>query len=77
MNLFGNQLLHPFDRVLILETEIKLDGANWSVRGVVPDPEIVVVEGLFASSSLRIIEVEHPGREIDRERVGMGDKGGK
>ena len=36
-----------------------------------------MVLGLFASDSFRMIEVEHPRRQIDRERVGTGDKGGE
>ena len=77
MNLLNNQLLHPFDRVLILEAEVELCGANRFVRRVVPDLEVWVVQGLFASNSFRRIEVEHPRQEIDRERVGMGNKGGE
>ena len=77
MNLLNNQLLHPFDRVLILEAEVELCGANRFVRRVVPDLEVWVVQGFFASNSFRRIEVEHPRQEIDRERVGMGNKGGE
>ena len=43
MNLFNNQLLHPFDRVLILGTEAELGGASWFVHGVVPGLEVRVV----------------------------------
>src|SRR6266478_1954124 len=77
MDFLNDQLLHAFDRVLVFEAEIELGGTNWFVRGVVPDLEVGVVQGLFTSNSLRRIEVEHPGQEIDRERVGMGDKGGE
>ena len=66
MNLFGNQPLHPLDRVLILGTEAEPDGASWLVRGVVPGPEVRVVQGLFGSNSFRRIEVEHSRQEIDR-----------
>ena len=77
MDLLNNQLLHPFDRVLVFEAEVELGGTNWFVRGVVPHLKVGVVQGLFAGNSLRRIEVEHPGQQIDRERVGMGDKGGE
>ena len=43
LNLFNNQLLHPFDRVLILGTEAELGGASWFVHGVVPGLEVRVV----------------------------------
>jgi len=36
-----------------------------------------MIQGLFTSDALRRIEVEHPGQEIDREGVGMGNKGGE
>ena len=36
-----------------------------------------MVQGFFASDSFPVIEVVHPGQEFDRQRVGMGDKGGK
>ena len=75
MNFINNQLLHAFDRVLVFETEVELGGANRFICGVVPDLEIGVVQGLFASDSFRRIEVEHPGQEVDREGVGVGDKG--
>jgi len=34
-----------------------------------------VVQGLLASDSFRRVEVQHPGQEIDCERVGMGNEG--
>ena len=73
MDLLNNQLLHPLDRVLVFEAEVELSGTNRLICGVVPNLEVGVVQGLFASDSFRRIEVEHPGQEIDRERVGMGD----
>jgi len=75
MNLINNQLLHSFDRVFVFKAEVELGGANRFVCRVMPDLEIGVVQGLFASDSFRRIEVKHPGQEINRERVGMGDEG--
>jgi len=75
MNLLDNQLLHPFDRVFVFKAEVELGGADRFVRGVVPDLEVGVVQGLFTSDPFRRIEVEHPGQEVYRERVGMGDEG--
>jgi len=75
MNLLNNQLLHAFDRVFVFKAKVELVGANWFICGVVPDLEVGVIQGLFASDSFRRIEVKHPGQEIDREGVGMGDEG--
>jgi len=75
MNLLDNQLLHPFDRVLVFKAKVKLVGTDWFIRRVVPDLEIGVIQGLFASNSLCGIKVKHPGQEIDRERVGMRNEG--
>ena len=75
MNLLNNQLLHAFDRVFVFKAEVELGGTNRFVCGVVPDLEVGVVQGLFASDPFRRIKVKHPGQEINRERVGMGDEG--
>jgi hypothetical protein len=77
VDLLNDQLLHALDRVLVFEAEVELGGANRFIRRVVPDLKVGMVQGLLTSNSLRGIEVEHPGQEIDRERVGMGDKGGE
>ena len=66
MNFLNNQLLCPFDPVIILETEV--------VRGVVSGLEVGVVQGLFASNSFRRTGVEHPRPEISRKRIGTGEK---
>ena len=75
MDLLDNQLLHPLDRVLVFEAEVELSGTNRLICGVVPNLEVGVVQGLFASDSFRRIEVKHPGQEVDRKGVGVGDKG--
>jgi len=75
--LVNDQLLHAFDRVLVLEAEVELGGASWFIGRIMPDLKVGMVQGLLTSNSLRRIEVEHPGQEIDRERVGMGYKGGE
>ena len=77
MNFLNNKLLHSFDRVLVLKAKVELGGTDWFISRVVPNLKVGMVQGLLASNSLRRIEVEHPGQEIDRERVGMGDKGGE
>jgi hypothetical protein len=77
MNFFNNKLLHSFDRVLVFKAEVELGGTDRFISRVVPNLKVGVVQGLFTSNSLRRIEVEHPGQEIDRERVGMGNKGGE
>jgi hypothetical protein len=73
VNLLNNQVLHALNRILVFKPEVELGGTNWFICSVVPDLEVGVVQGLFASDSLRRVKVEHPGQEIDRERVGMGD----
>jgi len=77
MNFLNNQFLHAFDRVLVFKAEVELGGTNWFICRVVPDLEVGMVQGLFTSNPFRRIEVKHPGQEVDRERVGMGDEGGK
>ena len=42
-----------------------------------PGLQVGVVLDLFVSDSFCMIEVEHPRRQINHERVGMGDKGGE
>ena len=75
MNFVNNELLHPFDRVLVLKAEVELGGTDRFICGVVPNLKIWVIQCFFASNSLRRIKIEHPGQEIDCERVGMGNEG--
>ena len=75
MNFLNDKLLHSFDRVLVFKAKIELGGTDRFISRVMPNLKIGVVQGLFTSNPPRRIEVEHPGQEIDRERVCMRDKG--
>ena len=77
MNFLNDKLLHSLDRVLIFKPKVEFGGAHWFIGRIVPDLKVRVVQRLFAGDSLRRIEVQHPGQQIDRERVCMGDEGGE
>ena len=67
MGLLNNQLLHPFDQVLIFEANVEPGQTNSFVCEVVPDLQVGVVLGLFVRDSFYMIKVEHPGQDINRE----------
>jgi len=77
MDFFNDKLLHSFDRVLVFKAKVELGGADRLISRVMPNLKVGVVQGLFTSNPLRRIKVEHPGQEIDRERVCMRDKSGE
>lgn len=73
-DLVENHLAHVGDFVDDLEVEIEGRGAVWLVRGVVPDVQVGVLEGLLDGDTRRRIECQHAVQQVQRVGVGLGEQ---
>lgn len=73
-DLVQDHLAHLADVLDHLEVEIEGGGAVRLVRGVVPDLEVGVLEGLLDRDARRGVEGEHAIEQVEGVRVGVGEE---
>lgn len=77
VDLVQNHLAHILDLFDDFKVEIEGGGAVGLVGGVVPDLEVVVLQGLLNRNTAAGVECEHAVEEVERIGVGVGEQDGE